>query len=101
MSRARSNLVGINYAKFENIDNGDYSKNSLLGNELKQYVPLEYMKEDFDYTFKNGKSNIVPSNQGAMYIIFSHAKNRDILQPVCSEAEHFKIMLLHYRKYSV
>ena len=35
MSRARNNLVGINYAKFENIDNGDYLKNSLLGNELK------------------------------------------------------------------
>ena len=30
---------------------------------------LEYIKDDFDCTRKNGKLNTVPINQGAMYTI--------------------------------
>ena len=46
------------------------------------------MKGDFHWAYKKGKQNIVPIKQGAIYIIFSHAKNRDKHKFVNFESEH-------------
>ena len=52
---------------------------------------LEYMKDDFDGTSKNGKPNTVLINQLAMYTILSRAKSRYKLQLMNFELEHIKV----------
>lgn len=47
------------------------------------------MKGDLDRTCKKGKLDTVPINQGAIYIILSHAKSRGKRKFVNFESEHF------------
>ena len=53
MPTAWSNLVGIIYVQFGDLDAGNFLKNNFLRDELKECVPITAITKTFPYSHKN------------------------------------------------
>ena len=53
MPRVGNNLVSIIYVKYDDIDAGNSLKNNLLGDKLKEYVPIKAITKTFHCSHKN------------------------------------------------